>query len=52
MLLSNVGASPWYYRWNKVSAPTCLLCASGCMAFLLCPRYNFDSSPLDSIKSA
>ena len=28
MLLSSVGASPWYIRWNKVSA-------SGCMAFLL-----------------
>ena len=23
MLLSSVGAYPWYIRWNKVSAPTC-----------------------------
>ena len=35
MLLSSVGAPPWYIQWNKVSAPTCLLCASGCMTFLL-----------------
>ena len=35
MLLSNVGESSWYIRWNKASAPTCLLYASSCMAFLL-----------------
>ena len=27
MLLSNFCASPWHIRWNKASAPTCLLCA-------------------------
>ena len=35
MLLSSVGAPPWYIQWNKVSAPTCLLCTSGWVAFLL-----------------
>ena len=34
MLLSSDGASPWYIRWYTVSAPTCLLCASGCLAVL------------------
>ena len=29
LLLGSVGASPWYIWWNKVSVPTCLLCASG-----------------------
>ena len=31
----SVGTSPWYIRWNKVDAPTCLLYTSGCMDFLL-----------------
>ena len=35
MLLSSTDASPWYIPWNKANAPTCLLCASICMAFLL-----------------
>ena len=35
MLLSSVGASPWYIWWNKVGASTCFLCASGYMEFLL-----------------
>ena len=35
MLVSRFGASPWYIQWSKVSAPTCPLCASGCVAFLL-----------------
>ena len=34
-LLSSVGASPRYIRWNKVSAPTCLLSANGWMVCLL-----------------
>ena len=32
MSLSKVGAPPWYILWNKVSAPTCLLCVNGWMA--------------------
>ena len=35
ILFSSVCASPSYIRWNKVSAPTCLLCTSGWLAFLL-----------------
>ena len=34
-LLSSVGASLRYIRWNKVSAPTCLLSANGWMVCLL-----------------
>ena len=35
MPLSRVGASPGDILWNKVSAPTCRLCASGRIIFLL-----------------
>ena len=36
MLLSRVGASPWYIGWNKVIAPTILLCAGGCLDTIQC----------------
>ena len=35
MLLGSFCASPRYIQWNKESEPIFLLCASGCMAFLL-----------------
>ena len=34
-ILGEEVTSPWYIQWNKVSAPTCLLCPNGWMVCLL-----------------
>ena len=59
-LLSTVGESPWYIQWNKVCAPTCLLCwmaflprEVSCKAIILTIRLWMASSlPSDISKAA